>query len=70
MTVHVHEEDWGQIQLCVPTFYQNPEGRGRVLIQYIDYMGLCCCTGYGFKPFYQDQGIENTHFRSGTGCQI
>ena len=22
-----------------------------------------------FKPFCQEQGIENMHFRSGTGCQ-
>ena len=26
--------------------------------------------GMVFKPFCQEHGIDNTHFRSGTGCQI
>ena len=26
--------------------------------------------GMVFKPFCREQGIENTYFRSGKGCQI
>ena len=31
-----------------------------------------CATVHGmvFKPFCQEQGVENTDFRSATGCQI
>ena len=34
-----------------------PEGGG--VLPYIDYMGMCCCPGYGFQAFEFRTGYKN-----------
>ena len=55
---------WPQL----PTITLSPGGGGysHILIIWV----YATVQGIIFKPFCQEQGIENTLFRSGTGCQI
>ena len=45
-------------------------GGGGVYTQIISLWVCAAVLGMLFKPFCQEQGIENTHFRPGTRCQI
>ena len=45
-------------------------GGGGVYTQIISIWVCAAVLGMVFKPFCQEQGIENTHFRPGTRCQI
>ena len=36
---------------------QDPRGRG--VLPYMGYIGMCCCEGYGFQAVYSSIGYIN-----------